>query len=41
MTFTDRNSGRKYQIVKVFTNGKATHMEARTGRRYNLIKRYV
>lgn len=41
--FTERSTGRKYSIVKVFVSADshATHMEASTGRRYNLIKRYI
>lgn len=39
--FTDRLNGRKYNIVKVFVAAGGTHMEAATGRRYNLIKRYI
>lgn len=41
MTLIDRNTGRKYNIVKVFVASGGTHMEATTGRRYNLVKRYI
>lgn len=43
MIYIDRNTGRKYNLVKVFasTESHATHMEASTGRRYNLVKRYI
>jgi hypothetical protein len=39
--FTERNTGRAYNLVKVFFATAGTHMEASTGRRYNLVKRYV
>lgn len=39
--FTERLTGRKYNIVKMFVATGGTHMEARTGRRYNLVKRYI
>jgi len=39
--FTERSTGRKYNLVKVFVATAGTHMEARTGRRYNLAKQYV
>lgn len=39
--FTERSTGRKYQLLKVFVAQGGTHMEATTGRRYNLIKSYI
>lgn len=41
MIYTERNTGRKYNLVKVFVAVGGSHMETRTGRTYNLIKRYI
>jgi hypothetical protein len=43
MTFVERQTGRKYQLVKIFVakGTRAKYQEARTGRRYNLVKRYI
>jgi hypothetical protein len=41
MTLVDRTTGRRYQLVKVFTATGGSHVEARTGRRYTLVKRYL
>ncbi len=41
MTTTDRTTGRQYQLVKVFVATGGGYMEAATGRRYNLVKRYI
>lgn len=41
MNNTERTTGRRYQLVKVFVPAGGRFMEATTGRRYNLIKRYI
>lgn len=41
MQFTDRTNGRKYVLIRKFVATGGTHMEASTGRRYNLVKRYI
>lgn len=43
MIATDRTNSRRYQIVKVFVvaGQPAKYQEAKTGRRYNLVKRYI
>ena len=43
MITTDRLTGRRYQLVKVFAAAgtPARFMEAGTGRRYNLVRRYL
>ena len=40
MITIDRLTGRKYQVLKSFA-ANGDHMEAKTGRRYFLIKRYI
>jgi hypothetical protein len=39
--FTERSTGRKYQLVKVFVATGGKQLEAATGRQYNIVKRYV
>ena len=43
MTHTDRHTGRRYQLLKVFVTADAPagYAEAATGRRYNIVKRYL
>lgn len=41
MTNTERSTGRRYNLVKVFVRTGGAFMEASTGRQYNLVKRYV
>lgn len=43
MILTDRQTGLRYQLVKRFarTGQPARYQEARTGRRYNLVKVYL
>ncbi len=42
-TMTERTTGRRYQLWKIFAAPAqpARFMEASTGRRYNVVKRYV
>jgi hypothetical protein len=43
MILIDRSTGQRYQLVKRFarTGQSARYQEARTGRRYNLMKVYL
>jgi hypothetical protein len=43
MILIDRATGQRYQLVKRFarTGQPAKYREARTGRRYNLVKVYI
>ena len=43
MILTDRNNGQRYQLVKRFRRAgqPARFQEARTGRRYDLVKVYL
>lgn len=43
MILIERETGRKYQLVKRFTRigQSARYQEAVTGRRYNLLKVYI